>query len=384
MADQFDIRNHINYKEHMKQFISKEDCKALLKAGQDKNTELREKASARIKEERAKVGKIRDRARAIVARERQQRIQMEAQLNKMRDEFKVLLARCPPPVKDKCPLVPLEQHPGYIAMKKAEKKQQGRCTDPEVLKAKAQLRAAQEQCRKPKCDPEPITKHPDYESLMEECQNKIDKAKSEVEAEMKRKLRTDIRYHPDYSYFKSYYESKIADLQSKLEQAARPAPKCPECPKVECPKCPECVQKPCPTCKPTPCPKPKKVECPKCPVCQKCPKCPACKKGKPCPKAHPVKACKKCKAVSKAVAEAAQEEAQKVVLPAEEQVKSSKRPVPQAAAAEAETLSGPNALIRSGHIKTHTAPRPFARSDIPMLNPYAEMGQMYAYDPISF
>lgn len=201
--NEFSIRNHVDYHEHMKGFISKEKVKTLMGKYDQRLREL-EKANNALQKNNAKLRKIADKCM---------------------------------PKKPACPLVPLESHPDFIKLK-------NQC--PSTFSKLNQLR---KECGKPKCPtcppcpdcpgpqspkcascPEcahcsggkqPISKHPDYPALAEKHRQEISAAKSKVESEMKRKRRTDIRFHPDYPYFKAYYESVIKTAK---------AGKCPPCP----------------------------------------------------------------------------------------------------------------------------------------------------------
>lgn len=267
MSD-FSITNHIQYKEHMKNFVSKKKCSELLQ-------DLRKKCSEQL-------SKVQESVETLKADNAQ-----------LRSQLRALLQKCAPqPVKStKCPITPLDQHPEYIELKKkeAEAKEQllaeqrkanqtkldaDKC--PEVISAKKKLEELRKQCLRPRHDPGSIEQHPDYPALIERHRQEISAAQSQVEAEMKKKLRTDIRNHPDYHYFKGYYESEISKLKSQLSACSN-APK-PTCPKTKCPKtkCPECPKTKCPTCP--------KTKCPTCPECPKT-KCPECPKSKPLPQA---------------------------------------------------------------------------------------------------
>jgi hypothetical protein len=301
MSDPFSIVNHIQYKEYMTHFVSKEKCKKLIA----KSSTKLEKADADVYALRARNALLESKLRA-------------------------LMQRCAPK-KAECSVTSLELHPEYIALKKAEHKGKvsGGQQCPEVLEAQAKLEVLRKQCGKPKCEgdckPGPIEKHPGYPALMEAHRRQLLEAQSSVEGEMRKKLRSDIRSHPDYSYFKSYYESEIAKLKAQIKP-------CKECPKQEsCPSCPSCPkQENCPDC-PTKCSKPN---------CRKCPKCIKC-------------------------------------------TSKSKKPLPQAAnAGAAESLQ-----INSGQVVTRERqPRPFSYSSVPVLNPNVKMGsgRVHYYDNMKF
>lgn len=201
--DEFSIQNHVDYHEHMKKFISKKKVKTIMDKYDQRLKEL-EKSNAVLRANNAKLRRIADKCM---------------------------------PKKPQCPLVPLESHPDFINLKK------------QCPSAFSKLDEIRKECGKPKCpqcptcpdcpsmqspkcpacpicpncsgDKQPISKHPDYPALAEKHRREISEAKSYVEREMKRKTRTDIRLHPDYPYFKAYYESVIATAK---------AGKCPPCP----------------------------------------------------------------------------------------------------------------------------------------------------------
>lgn len=202
--DEFSIRNHVDYRDHMKGFISKKKVKTIMNK-YDQRLKALEKANRTLQRNNAKLQRIADKCM---------------------------------PKKPKCPLVPLEAHPDFIRLKK------------QCPPAFSKLDKLRKECGKPKCpqcptcpdcpspqspkcpscpqcsccsgNKQPISKHPDYPALAEKHRQEISSAVSKVEGEMKRKNRTDIRFHPDYQYFKAYYESVI--------QTAK-AGKCPPCPK---------------------------------------------------------------------------------------------------------------------------------------------------------
>jgi hypothetical protein len=194
---EFSIRNHVQYNEHMKDYVTKEKCRELIS-----------KYSERL-----------------------------VTLEKQNAKLEKIKAKCMPK-QSKCPPGQLDKHPDYIALKK------------QCPTAFGRLDLLRKQCGKPKCPtcptcPEcpsvaspkcrncppckkcagkntPIMNHPDYPALLESHRKELTVAMSKVEGEFKRKTRTDIRYHQDYQYFKSYYESIIQSLKSG---------KCPDCPK---------------------------------------------------------------------------------------------------------------------------------------------------------
>lgn len=233
-SDSFAIENHIQYKNHMKNYISKKKCSYLLTDCRDKL----EKSEAAVKA-------------------------LKTRNTLLESKLRALINKCAPK-KQGCPMIPLKSHPEYIALKKAESVAKAGSQCPEVLEAQKKLEVLRNQYGKPKCEckPESIEKHPDYASLIDSCRKKIREAESRIESDMTKKMRTDIRSHPDYSYFKSYYESEIA----KLKAQAKP---CPPCTETTCPPLNKCT------------------ECPQCPTlnCKECPKCPKCASRKPLPQA---------------------------------------------------------------------------------------------------
>jgi len=213
----YSITNHIQYKEHMKNFVSIKKCQSLLMAADQKTKALHAvqlaKVQLSLKEHRAEVEKLR------VENER------------LRDQLKLLIKKCVPP-KPKCPITPLDQHPQYIELKRIEAEKQlhnerlkaeqskldsDKC--PEVINAKRKLDELRQRCMSGSSR---IEDHPDYQSLMERHRREIALAQSQVESETKRKTRSDIRDHPDYRYIKGYYESEIARLKAQIRS------ECPE------------------------------------------------------------------------------------------------------------------------------------------------------------
>ncbi len=221
--DPFNIVNHVDYKEHMKAYLLKTECASLL---------------AQAKKE--------------IIRQQKANSLLQEQVNSMKGVYADALKRCPLPVKPLCPVIPLSQNPEYIAMKKREKELLVKC--PSLSEAKEKLHNLEEECTAPPtvCKEAHIKKHSGYPALIEkwrkqmsdmkatleaECQKRHDTEKSQLEAEMKRKLRTDIRDHPDYKYFKNYYESRIAQLQKTIDGFSCPKQTvCPTCPTLKCPE----------------------------------------------------------------------------------------------------------------------------------------------------
>lgn len=231
MSD-YSITNHIQYKEHMKGFISKKRCNELIQKTQE---DIKKQCNSRL-----------SKVQSVLAEQRNAISQLDTENAKLREQLRALLKRCPvpqpPPPKPQCPIIPLDQHPDYIEIKKQEaelrkEKHKAELTKldadkcPEVVRAKRKLDELRKQCSKPKHN---IKDHPDYQSLMERHRQEVATAQSKTEAETRKKLRTDIRNHPDYHYFKAYYESEIANLKKKLTDTT--CAKCPEC--LECPACP--------------------------------------------------------------------------------------------------------------------------------------------------
>ena len=206
-TDPFNIINHVDYKEHMKAYVLKKNLTSMI-----------EQAN---KEEAKHIQNNKD---------------MLKELNIMKKVYIESLKRCPLPVKPLCPIIPLEQNLEYIAMKKRDKALLTKC--PNLSEAKDKLNNLEKECIAPekKCiasEKEHIEKHVDYPSLIahwrkqmdnmkavleKEYQTRLNVENSKLETEMKRKLRTDIRSHPDYTYFKNYYEARIAELQKTVNE----------------------------------------------------------------------------------------------------------------------------------------------------------------------
>jgi len=255
MSNVYDIKNHVDYQTHMTDFISKQRVRELLKK--------------------------------YVTQAEQQEVTI-AQLKNIVAKQNAALAKCPKPVKpdpcSKCK-VNIKEHPEYkrvLGVLDKLTKQPEQCTNDEIKQAKSNLIKLQKRCGaecpqvkpeikqdpKPepvptKCEPcpdkplPPIEQHPDFERLARELNRKHNSKP------------LDIRVHPDYAYFKGFYEDKISKMQSELKKhKAKKAIQCKPCKKQECPKCQRCPK--CPECKTTKqpaCPKCEKTQCPKCPKC---------------------------------------------------------------------------------------------------------------------
>lgn len=328
MSNVYDITNHVDYQRHMTDFISKERVRGLLK-----------KYVTQIEEQEVQI----------------------TQLKNLIGKQNAALAKCPKP--DPCAKckVDIKNHPEYkrvLGLLDKLSKKPEECTNSDIEKAKANLiklqkrcgadcpkvekpkekecpkcpKCEQKECPEPKpcppCPPQkplpPIEQHPDFERLIREL-NKKHNGKP-----------ADIRLHPDYAYFKGYYEDKIAKLEDsvrkhKAKAAKVKGKKCKPCKKHECPKCPEC---------------------PECPPQKQCPKQKKCPPQKECP---PAPACPKC---PKTVAMTAK---------------------PNPVQAEVPAFHQYNKAPEGG-------PRPFRQSRISQLNPTAKIpGQpLYRYDPVSF
>jgi hypothetical protein len=244
MSD-YSITNHIDYKKHMKNYVTLQKCHEMHKSSSEKYVDLRDRCNARL-------SKARD-----ILREQQDAIStLEKQNAELRSHLNTL---APMPTAPKCPLVPLSRHPEYIELRKkqaeakaalreeqrkAEQTQLDADKCPDVIMAKRKLQELRKQCKIAKCNPGDIADHPDYKALIEQHLADIAEAQSKIEAEMKRKMRTDIRTHPDYNYFKAYYESEIAKLALKVPKPSK------------CPTCPKCTIQKEPASKPDPVPEP--------------------------------------------------------------------------------------------------------------------------------
>lgn len=62
----------------------------------------------------------------------------------------------------------------------------------------------------------PINDHPDYQALVKMLDGRKQRELSNLELEMRKKTRTDIKAHPDYPALIKTYEDKIQQLTAQL------------------------------------------------------------------------------------------------------------------------------------------------------------------------